>query len=91
MRAKHVPMRTCLGTGKKFPKRELVRIVCVVDGRIVVDETGKLGGSRGAYVSRSLAALRNALARGRFEAEFECAVRDEDRAALLEYFSRFEK
>lgn len=90
MRVKHVPMRTCLGTGEKFPKREMVRIVQSTDGRIMVDETGKAAGSRGAYVSKSMAALRTALARKRLEAEFECALSDADRAGLLEYFGRFD-
>lgn len=89
MRVRHVPMRTCLGTGEKLPKREMVRIVCLAGGRIMVDETGKAAGSRGAYVSRSQAALRAALARKRFEAEFECALHDADREALVEYFRRF--
>ncbi|MCX6019019.1 MAG: YlxR family protein [Chloroflexi bacterium] len=89
MRTKHVPTRTCLGTGEKFPKKELIRIVCIADGRIMVDETGKLAGSRGAYVSRSLAALRSALTRRRLEAEFERPIADADREALLEYFSSF--
>ncbi len=89
MRVRHVPMRTCLGTGEKLPKREMVRIVCTADGRIMVDESGKAAGSRGAYVSRSQAALKTALSRKRFEAEFECALNDTDREALLEYFRRF--
>ncbi len=88
-RPKHVPMRTCLGTGQKFPKRELVRLVKTVDGRIVVDETGKLAGSRGAYVSKSLAAAQAALGRKRLEAEFEQPVAPADAEEILAYFSRF--
>jgi uncharacterized protein len=86
---KHVPMRTCLGTGQKFPKRELVRLVKTAEGRIVVDETGKLSGSRGAYVSKSLEAARMALSRRKLEAEFEQPVPQEDAEAILVYFARF--
>jgi len=89
VRVRHVPMRTCLGTGQKRPKREMVRVICTAEGRIMVDETSKASGSRGAYVSRSMDALQAALARRRFEAEFECALSDADRIALLEYFGRF--
>jgi uncharacterized protein len=82
-------MRTCLGTGEKFPKRELIRIVKTAEGRIVVDLTGKLGGSRGAYVSRSAAALEAALGRKRLEAEFEQPVLPEDALALRAFFQQF--
>lgn len=88
-RVKHVPMRTCLGTGEKRPKRDLVRIVRTEEGRIVVDETGKRSGSRGAYLSRSLAAAQLAIQRKKLEHEFEQPVSAEDAQALLAYFSRF--
>ncbi len=38
------------------PKRDLVRIVRTPDGRIVLDDTGRLAG-RGAYVCRTAACL----------------------------------
>jgi predicted RNA-binding protein YlxR (DUF448 family) len=49
------------------PKRDLVRIVRTPDGRVVVDDTGRLAG-RGAYVCRTAACLtiantRSALSR----------------------------
>jgi uncharacterized protein len=48
MRAKHVPIRTCLGCGQQRPQKELVRIV-VFDGILMVDAGGRLPG-RGAYL-----------------------------------------
>lgn len=44
---KYVPERTCICCRKKFPKKELIRIVRNND-EITVDKTGKLDG-RGAY------------------------------------------
>lgn len=43
-----IPMRTCVVTREKLPKRELIRVVRTVDG-VIVDPTGKVNG-RGAYL-----------------------------------------
>ncbi len=45
---KKIPMRTCVVTREKLPKKELVRVVRTADG-VVVDPTGKVNG-RGAYL-----------------------------------------
>ena len=45
---KKIPMRTCVVTREKLPKRELVRVVRTADG-VIVDLTGKVNG-RGAYL-----------------------------------------
>ena len=50
-------MRRCLATNESFPKKELLRIVRTPEGEIKVDLTGKLNG-KGAYISRSLEALK---------------------------------
>ena len=51
-----MPTRTCVACRTARPKRELVRIVRTPDGRIVVDDTGRLAG-RGAYVCRTASCL----------------------------------
>lgn len=89
-RPRHVPMRTCIGTGEKHPKREMIRLVRTMDGHIVVDPTGKLSGSRGAYLSKRLAAAEAAIKHKRLEAEFEQAIAKEDAEAILAYFSQYE-
>ena len=54
---KKIPMRKCLATNESFPKKELLRIVRTTDGEVKVDLTGKLNG-KGAYISKSLEALK---------------------------------
>lgn len=49
MKQKKIPMRTCVVTKEKLPKKELLRIVRTVDGNIVIDLNGKING-RGAYL-----------------------------------------
>ena len=38
---KKIPMRTCVITGEKLPKKELIRVVRNPEGNVVVDESGK--------------------------------------------------
>lgn len=56
---KKIPLRTCVVTKEKFPKRELLRIVRTKDGDILVDETGKMNG-HGAYIKKDLVVLEKA-------------------------------
>ncbi len=49
---RHIAERTCVACGQVKPKRELVRLVLVVDN-IEVDLTGKKSG-RGAYVCKTM-------------------------------------
>ena len=56
---KKIPMRTCVATLEKLPKKELTRIVRTVDGNVVIDDTGKVNG-RGAYLKLSIDAIEKA-------------------------------
>ena len=46
---KKIPMRTCVVTNEKKPKKELVRVVRDKEGNVSVDLTGKANG-RGVYL-----------------------------------------
>jgi len=46
---KHIPQRTCVACRKVKPKRELIRLVCIANGSVEVDTSGKSAG-RGAYL-----------------------------------------
>ena len=46
---KKIPMRTCVVTKEKLPKKELIRVVRNKEGEVFVDESGKLNG-KGAYL-----------------------------------------
>ena len=49
MKQKKIPMRTCVVTKEKFPKKELIRIVRNKDGEVFVDPSGKQNG-KGVYL-----------------------------------------
>lgn len=53
MKQRKIPMRTCVVTKEKYPKKELIRVVKDKEGNIFVDETGKKNG-RGAYLKKDL-------------------------------------
>ena len=50
---KKVPMRSCVVTGEKLEKRDLIRVVRDKDNRVFVDLTGKANG-RGAYLKKDI-------------------------------------
>lgn len=50
---KKIPMRSCVVTLEKLPKKELIRVVRTPEGNVIVDESGKANG-RGAYLKKSI-------------------------------------
>ena len=50
---KKIPMRSCVITGEKLPKKDLIRVVRTPEGTVVVDESGKING-KGAYLKKDL-------------------------------------
>ena len=56
---KKIPMRTCLITGEKLEKKDLIRVVKTPESNVIVDTTGKANG-RGAYLKRDLAVIDKA-------------------------------
>ena len=77
---KKIPMRKCLATNESFPKKDLLRIVRTPEGEIKVDITGKLNG-KGAYISKSVEALRlarkNAVLKKAFEVDIPDSIYEE--------------
>jgi predicted RNA-binding protein YlxR (DUF448 family) len=53
VKGKHVPMRTCIATGVKLPKNELIRLVRTSEGSVKIDLKSKLEG-RGANISMTM-------------------------------------
>ena len=56
---KKIPMRSCVITGEKLPKKDLIRIVRTPEGNVVIDETGKTNG-RGAYLKKDIEVFEKA-------------------------------
>lgn len=75
-----IPMRKCVVTQERFPKKALIRVVRTPEGEIEIDMTGKKNG-HGAYVSKLeetvlKAKKNNALARA-LESEIPESIYEE--------------
>ena len=51
-----IPMRKCVVTQERFPKKDLIRVARTPEKRVEIDLTGKKNG-HGAYISKSLDTL----------------------------------
>lgn len=56
---KKIPLRTCVVTNEKLPKKELIRVVRDKEGNVSVDLTGKANG-RGVYLKGSSEVIEKA-------------------------------
>lgn len=82
MKVKKVPMRTCVVTHEKYPKKELVRVVRTPEGNICIDETGKANG-RGAYLKKDKGVIEKARKSKVLERHLETKVPEEIYDELL--------
>ena len=76
MKPKKIPMRTCVITKEKYPKKELIRVVRDNLGNVSVDVTGKANG-RGAYLKKDLEVVEMARKTKALEKYLEVLVPEE--------------
>lgn len=82
MKTKKIPVRTCVVSHEKLPKKELVRVVRMPDGKVEIDETGKLNGC-GAYLKRDKSIIEKAIKSKVLEKHLKVEVEDEVYDKLL--------
>ena len=82
MKPKKIPMRTCVVTHEKHPKKELTRVVRTPEGNVIVDETGKANG-RGAYLKLSKEVIEKAKNTKVLEKHLEIKIDDSIYEQLL--------
>lgn len=75
MKVKKIPLRTCVITKERLPKKELLRIVRTPEGLVEVDLTGKKNG-RGAYIKSDLETLNKARKSKVLEKHLEILIND---------------
>ncbi len=83
-RTRHIPQRTCIGCRTTSAKRQFVRIVRTLDGRVEVDPTGKKAG-RGAYLCRQQSCWDLALKRDQVNRALKTSLSADDRRALAAF------
>lgn len=78
-----IPMRKCVVTQERFPKKELIRIVKTPEGEIEIDLKGKRNG-HGAYIQKSMETLEKAKKSKALQRALETPIPDEIYAQLEE-------
>lgn len=73
MKPKKMPMRKCIITNERFPKKELIRVVRNKEGEVAVDLTGKLNG-RGAYLKKDKAVINKAIKTKKLDRHLEVVI-----------------
>jgi predicted RNA-binding protein YlxR (DUF448 family) len=71
----------CVACRTSRAKRDLLRVVRTADGRVTIDEGGRLAG-RGAYLCRDGTCAADAIAKGALGRALETPLPPELRAAL---------
>lgn len=73
---KKIPMRKCVVTNERFPKKELLRVVRTPEGNVIYDKTGKANG-RGVYLSKSKTVIKKAKEKNILSRHLNIDVEDE--------------
>ncbi|MGQ9572372.1 MAG: RNase P modulator RnpM [Dehalococcoidia bacterium] len=87
-RPRHVPQRTCVACRHTTAKRDLVRIVRTLQGRVEIDPTGKKSG-RGAYLCKAQHCWQLALKKDRLDYALKTKLTPEEKESLLQYAHSF--
>ncbi len=82
---KKIPMRTCVVTGEKLEKRDLIRVVRTPENNVIIDSTGKANG-RGAYLKKELSVIDKAekskILNKKLEIEVDASIYEELRSMI---------
>jgi uncharacterized protein len=82
-----IPMRRCVVTQQSMPKQDLVRVVLTPEGDVELDLSGRKNG-RGAYVSKDIEVIEQAMKNGALNKALKVKVPDEVYEALKVYVSK---
>ena len=90
MKVKKIPLRSCVVTKEKLPKKDLLRVVRTPEGGVIVDLSGKANG-RGAYICKDCECLKKAIKSKALNRAFKMEVPDEVYEKLLLEMESYEK
>lgn len=90
MKVKKVPLRSCVVTREKLPKKELLRVVKDKEGNVNVDLTGKMNG-RGAYVKKDIEVIKKAQKNHLLDRHLEGQIPDVIFESMIDIINKDEK
>ena len=85
MKKHKIPLRKCIISNEKLPKKELIRVVKNKEGIVTVDLSGKSNG-RGAYLKRSEAVILKAQKTKKLDRHLEVTIPESIYKELLSLF-----
>ena len=85
MKKHKIPLRKCIISNEKLPKKELIRVVKNKEGLVSVDLTGKLNG-RGAYLKRDKKIILKAQKTKKLDRHLEVTIPETIYQELLNLF-----
>ncbi len=86
-KVQHVPERSCVACAKKFPKRDLIRIVRTPEGAVTADPNGKSAG-RGAYLCWTPSCWQRGIEKGGLERSLKLELTAQDKSSLMEFYNK---
>jgi len=72
---KKIPLRKCVVTNERLPKKELIRIVKNKNNEVFIDLKGKENG-KGAYIKKDIEVLERAIKNKNLERALEIKIDD---------------
>ncbi len=85
MKQHKIPLRKCIITNEKLPKKELIRVVKNKEGLVSVDLSGKLNG-RGAYLKKDKKVILKAQKSKKLDRHLEVSIPETIYTDLLNLF-----
>jgi len=73
---KKIPLRKCVVTQERLPKKDLLRVVKNNEGKVFVDLSSKANG-RGAYIKKDLEVLELARKNKSLARALECEITED--------------
>ncbi|NLM07093.1 MAG: YlxR family protein [Tissierellia bacterium] len=87
MKTRKTPLRKCVACGKNFEKKSLLRVVLCPDGKIELDETGRING-RGAYLCKDISCKKDNKAIKRLKDSLKVDMTSEIIEEIQNYFEK---
>ena len=79
---KKIPLRMCIVTREKLPKKDLIRIV-KFNNEVFIDETGKQNG-KGCYLKKDIEVIKKAKEKNIIDKVLETNIKEEIYYILIE-------
>ena len=88
---KHIPIRTCVGCGKKGPQKDFIKIIKTKEKSIVVklNYISDKSEGRSIYLCRSYDCWTEAVKKGKIDRNIKTNLSIKDKSIISEYMDKF--